>query len=45
MRRKPYFIIGWILFSLAGMSLALLKTPTIHHLVLFVSPATACRGV
>ena len=36
MRRKPYFIIGWVLYALCNIILAIIKTPSLEILALFI---------
>lgn len=37
MRRKPYFIIGWSIFVLCNLTLALIGTPNIGWLISMVT--------
>jgi len=36
-RRKPYFVIGWMVFVLSYLILAAMRTPHIHAVVYLVS--------
>jgi hypothetical protein len=37
MRRKPYFVLGWLLFFATTAVLAGLQTPTLNQLLYLVS--------
>ena len=41
MRRKPYFVIGWIIYVICNFWLTFLGSPDIGWLVGLVSPSTS----